>query len=134
MHERIHGQIFKNNQNIIFMDKRSIGEKLETGEVERIIARYLAAVGEDVEISDAFLFGSYARGKAKADSDIDLCVISPDFGRDEIEEGQYLFKKTIGIDSRLEPVGYSTRSFAKEESPLIAEIKKYGKRLAIATR
>ena len=48
------------------MDKRSIRKKLETGEVERIIARYLAAVGEDVEISDAFLFGSYARGKAKA--------------------------------------------------------------------
>ena len=51
------------------MDKRSIRKKLETGEVERIIARYLAAVGEDVEISDAFLFGSYARGKAKAEED-----------------------------------------------------------------
>ena len=116
------------------MDKRSIRKKLEMEELERIVARYLVVVGRDVRISDAFLFGSYAKGKAKADSDIDLCVISPDFGKDEIEEGQYLFKKTIGIDSRLEPVGYSTRSFAKEESPLIAEIKKYGKKLAIDAR
>ena len=116
------------------MDKRSIRKKLETEELERIILRYLTVVGRDIEISDAFLFGSYARGKAKADSDIDLCVISPDFGKDEIEEGQYLFKKTIGIDSRLEPVGYSTRSFAKEESPLIAEIKRYRKKLSIDAR
>src|SRR3989344_296265 len=70
------------------------------------------------------------KGKAKADSDIDLCVISPDFGRDDVEEGQYLFKKTIGIDSRIEPVGYSVQSFATEESPLIAEIKRYGRRIS----
>ena len=111
------------------MDKRSIRKKLETEEVEQIIARYLAVVGRDVKISDVFLFGSYAKGKAKTDSDIDLCVISPDFGKDEIEEGQYLFKKTIGIDSRLEPVGYSARAFAKEESPLIAEIKRHGRKI-----
>ena len=116
------------------MDKRSIRKKLEMEELERIIARYLTVVSRDVKISDAFLFGSYARGQAKADSDIDLCVISPDFGKDDIEEGQYLFKKTIGVDSRIEPVGYSVKSFDREESPLIAEIKKYGKRLAIAVR
>ena len=77
------------------MDKRSIRKKLETEELEKIILRYLVVVGMDIEISDAFLFGSYAKGEAKADSDIDLCVISPDFGKDEIEEGQYLFKKKL---------------------------------------
>ncbi|OGD31860.1 hypothetical protein A3C91_00340 [Candidatus Azambacteria bacterium RIFCSPHIGHO2_02_FULL_52_12] len=105
-------------------------EKLNAPELERVISQYLTAIGRDIKVSDAFLFGSYAKGKAKADSDIDLCVISPDFGRDDVEEGQYLFKKTIGIDSRIEPVGYSVQSFATEESPLIAEIKRYGRRIS----
>lgn len=113
------------------MDKKIIRKKLNTPELENIILNYVKALQKDgrFNIQEAILFGSYAKGGAKIDSDIDLCVISPDFGKDDIEEGQYLFKKTIGVDSRIEPVGYSPVAYQKEESPLIYEIKKYGKSL-----
>lgn len=40
--------------------------------------RRLAAAAPD---ADVILFGSRARGEARPDSDLDLLVIEPDFGR-----------------------------------------------------
>lgn len=115
------------------MDKKTIRKKLNTPELENIILNYIKALQKDgrFNIKETILFGSYAKGRAKIDSDIDLCVISPDFGKDDIEEGQYLFKKTIGIDSRIEPVGYSPAAYQREESPLIYEIKRYGRKIEV---
>lgn len=39
-----------------------------------------------IKVDKAFLFGSYAKGRPKAYSDIDICIVSPNLGRDFIEE------------------------------------------------
>ena len=41
---------------------------------------------ERIKISQVILFGSYAKGKQKDYSDIDLAVVSPDFGKDTHKE------------------------------------------------
>lgn len=113
------------------MDKKTIGKKLNNQEVEAIIRRYVAELKKEIEISDVFLYGSYAKDKANENSDIDICVISPQFGADDVEDGQYLLKKTIRIDTRLEPVGYSPGIYQREESSLIYEIKKHGRAIKV---
>lgn len=41
-----------------------------------ILAKCLAAIGQVRPIHAVFLFGSHARGDAKANSDVDLCIVA----------------------------------------------------------
>lgn len=50
------------------------------------------------------LYGSYAKGTAHEDSDIDIAVICDSLGDDFLKKSQQLFKLRRGIDSRIEPV------------------------------
>lgn len=59
---------------------------LEPAEVELMVRRFLRRVRRKVTVTAAFLYGSYARGNPDDDSDIDLAVVSPDFGRDTHRE------------------------------------------------
>ena len=43
------------------------------------IEKFIAAVRQQYRVERVFLYGSYAKGKQRDDSDIDLVVISPDF-------------------------------------------------------
>lgn len=50
------------------------------------------------------LYGSYAKGTAREDSDIDIAVICDSIGEDFLEKSHQLFKLRRNIDSRIEPV------------------------------
>ena len=71
----------------------------------RIIKSYAEAVIQELPNSSVILFGSYASGKNRKDSDIDIAVIL-----DKIPEGNFislsslLWKLTTKIDTRIEPV------------------------------
>jgi predicted nucleotidyltransferase len=39
-----------------------------------------------ISVSAIYLFGSYAKGSARQESDIDFCVVSDAFGRDDFKE------------------------------------------------
>ena len=67
-----------------------------------------------------------SKGTAHPQSDIDLAVISPAFGRDDVEEMQMLWKKTHLADVRIEPFPLSPHDLAHDSSPIIGEIRKYG--------
>jgi predicted nucleotidyltransferase len=82
-----------------------------------------------IPIERMIIFGSYAKGKAKPDSDIDICIVSPKFGKDSIEELQFLLKQRRKVDSRIEPIPISSLEYRETSSPLIFEIKKFGKEI-----
>ena len=84
---------------------------------------------EGTPVEKLILFGSYARGKAGKESDIDLCIISSEFGKDSIEELQFLLRKTRKIDTRIEPIPVSPQEYREMDSPLIVEIKKFGREI-----
>lgn len=80
-----------------------------------------------IPVSKLLIYGSYARGDAHKDSDIDVCVVSPAFGRDRIEEGLFLFRQAPDIDPRIEPVPFSLRDYRMNRvSPLLHQIRKEG--------
>lgn len=85
---------------------------------------------ENIPVEAAIIFGSYSKGNPRSDSDIDLAVISREFGKNRLKEGQLLLKKAWRINSRLEPIPISSKDFKNNfESPLLEEVRKYGIRI-----
>jgi predicted nucleotidyltransferase len=81
---------------------------------------------EKLPIDRVFLFGSYAKKKARRWSDIDVCIISPKF-RDRCHAIDYLWKKRRDedVEHGIEPVGFHPKDFI-DEDPLAWEIKTTG--------
>jgi predicted nucleotidyltransferase len=82
-----------------------------------------------IPVEAAYLFGSYARGREKEWSDIDVAVISPTISYDRLEERIRFTKISSAIDSRIEPVPFRPDTFV-DEDPLVWEIKKEGIRIS----
>lgn len=86
-----------------------------------------------IRINKVILYGSQVSGKAHEYSDIDVAIISPDFGKNSYKEGSRLFEIASQIDSRIEPVPISKKSYENDTwIPLIYEIRKNGIELKIA--
>ncbi len=103
-------------------------------EVVKKIEEFVKALKRDnINVAKVILYGSRASGKAHEYSDIDVAIVSPDFGKDRFEEGVRLFKIACEIDSLIEPVPLSLESYEKDTwVPLIYEIRVNGIELEAA--
>ncbi|MEW6040083.1 MAG: nucleotidyltransferase domain-containing protein [Elusimicrobiota bacterium] len=102
---------------------------VKNDEIKRLITRFIQEIKNDIRINKIILFGSYATGKIKQSSDIDLIVVSKDFEKkDEIEAIQYLFRKASRISSLIEPIpaSYSEVKNA-DKRDFMGQVIKYGK-------
>jgi predicted nucleotidyltransferase len=97
-------------------------------EVRDIVLKYVKVLTDrGVRVEKAILFGSYASGEYSALSDIDIAIVSPDFGRDRFEEGKMLFQAAWRVDPRIEPVPVSSESYDNDTwVPLVYEIRQKG--------
>ncbi len=80
---------------------------------------------QGINVTAAYLFGSYTRGNSHKWSDIDIAVVSPDFSLSRFENSLRLMKIASKIDLSIEPVAYHPETFV-DEDPLVWEIKKEG--------
>lgn len=110
------------------MAKQTRLNKTETKKVSKFL-QLLKQRG--FNISRAILFGSYATGKVNPDSDIDIAVVSTQFGQDITEEMMMLRKIALKIDSHIEPVPLRPEDLDDNFSTLAQEIKKHGIEIAI---
>ena len=101
--------------------------------IDRFIKDYIKVLKKDIPINKVILYGSYAKGKAKKGSDVDIVIISEKFGKNPQKEGKYLFRKLWDVENTgIEPVGYSSKDFyTSNPSPLLYEIKKYGREIKV---
>jgi predicted nucleotidyltransferase len=97
-------------------------------EITSIILRFVGVLNsKGIRVEKAVLYGSYASGNVHTGSDLDLAIISPDFGKNRFEEGKMLLQIAWRIDPRLEPIPISSDSYEKDTRvPLIYEIKEKG--------
>ena len=98
-----------------------------TDSILKLLEKYLDRLKENnIPVQKALLFGSYARGKPRKDSDIDVAVISTAFKGDRYSDRRLIVPFRRGLDSRIEPMPFTPKDFA-EGGILIDEIKKTGK-------
>ncbi len=96
-------------------------------EIKNIVLRYREKIEKSgIPVERMILFGSYARGKARTDSDIDICVVSPKLGKDEMAEIGELNFLHWKLDNRIEAHPVSSKDYKSVATPFISEIKKYG--------
>lgn len=71
-------------------------------EIEQIVSKLIKALtARGIRIDKIILYGSQLPGrKPRIDSDIDLAVVSPDFGKDRFEEGKTLLQIADRLTTR----------------------------------
>jgi predicted nucleotidyltransferase len=100
--------------------------RLNKSEIKKVSKFLQLLKQQGFSISRAILFGSYAKGKANPDSDIDIAVVSNQFGQDITEEMMLLRKIALKVDSHIEPVPLSPEDLNDNFSTLAQEVKRYG--------
>lgn len=80
--------------------------------------RYSELVSQHMPARQIVLYGSYAKGTAKPDSDIDIAVIVDELQGDYLDEQAKLYKLRRSVDFRIEPLliecGRDKSGFLKE--------------------
>lgn len=93
-------------------------------QIKTILRRYKSELRKDrVHVTKMVLYGSYAHGKARSHSDIDVVVVSPDLRRySPLKRQEYLAIKTMCIDAPLEVIGYTPEEFKKSRRTAFGQI------------
>jgi predicted nucleotidyltransferase len=101
-----------------------------------VIQNYLAAVRRSgIQVRQAILFGSYARGEAQPDSDVDILVIAPEFD-DPYSKTRVdlLWTLRAQTDSRIEPIAVGERQWQEDDASVIIEMaRREGQAIPLAT-
>jgi len=79
-----------------------------------------------IPLTAVYIFGSAAKGSMHKGSDIDVCIVSPLFGKNRQEERLYLMKLQKGITDLIEPHPFSPEDFIDKYNLLGKEIRRYG--------
>lgn len=111
----------KNYQGHFIMAKKTI-----TSSISKIVREYGNVVAQSIPVDKIIVFGSQAKGKAGDESDIDVCVVSPKFGKDWFEESLTLDRLTDNISTKIEAHPMSPRDLENKYDTLASEIRKYG--------
>ena len=89
-----------------------------------IIKKYLEEANKlGLQISDAIIFGSYARDEADQDSDLDILLICSEYNESSSEEiKNLLWSLRAKTDSRIEPIPISKQDWFDGTGGIIADI------------
>ena len=96
------------------MDKENVIKRLN---------QYSDLVREVLRVKKIILFGSYAKGTAREDSDIDVAVVLSSIDEDVLLLESKLFRLRRNIDARIEPVLLEEKN---DKSGFLEEILKNG--------
>jgi predicted nucleotidyltransferase len=95
--------------------------------VRKPVEDYLNHLREQgLSIQKAFIFGSHTNGKTHEWSDIDVCVVSPDFSSRK-DPLIFLWRalRAQDVKAGIEPVGFHPADFV-EDFPIVHEILRHG--------
>lgn len=92
-----------------------------------VIRAFLEKIQPELPIDRAYLFGSYATGRNRDYSDIDLAIVTPILNvENSLAINQKIFSRASRYNVDLEPICFSPEEFEKEELPIVLEIKREG--------
>ncbi|MDK2984510.1 MAG: uncharacterized protein PWQ96_152 [Clostridia bacterium] len=79
------------------------------------LTKVLGKLAQTLPVDSAYLYGSYANGKPKIFSDVDVVVVSPKFGNDIVKETTWLMELFEETGLMVEPRAYSRQEFERAE-------------------
>ena len=85
--------------------------------------RYSELVSQQISAKYIVLYGSYAKGTATSDSDIDMAVIVETLDSDYLDEHAKLFELWRSVDFRIEPV---LIGYGEDKSGFLREVMDTG--------
>ena len=104
---------------------------MDKTEALNIARKFTILVKNNYDCKQVFLFGSYARGTNREESDIDVAVILDEF-ENVMDMQLELMRLRRQIDSRIEPHPFREADF-NVTNPIAHEILTYGQRIDIDT-
>ena len=96
---------------------------MDTGISDKI-NRYADLVKSIIPVNMIILYGSYARGTEKKDSDIDIAVVVDELDGDFLDVSSRLYSLTREVDTSIEPKLIIRKN---NRSGFLESILKYGK-------
>ena len=97
--------------------------------IRHTVGDYLRVLRESkVPVRHLYLFGSWARGRATEESDIDVAVFLEQDDLDGFDEDVRLMKLRRSVDLRIEPRAFS-RADEADPDPFVQEILATGERI-----
>lgn len=103
-------------QRIDAEDKRVT--RVGKDDVIEVVRRYKDLVVSAMGPVKVYLYGSYSKGTAREDSDIDVAVVVPELNDDFLHASSLLWSLTWNVDASIEPVLIDARC----PSPLYEDI------------
>ena len=82
-----------------------------------------------IKVNALYFFGSRVKGTNHQYSDLDTCVVSPDFSKDYSQEMVNLMKLTRKTSWLIEPHPYSPEDFYDKTNDFANEIRRTGIRV-----
>ena len=104
-------------------------ERAINKDIAKSINEYVKEIKKQYNISAIILFGSYAKGTADEDSDIDIAIILDDF-EDIYECMAELMGMTWDIDARIEPHPIKKKDYDEISDYFIKEVIDTGIKVA----
>lgn len=89
----------------------------------------LALIQNNIPVSAIYLFGSYAKGREHKGSDIDFCVVSNVFGKNDFKEMVLVNQVAKMVSSVIEAFPISEDEFKKKSNPFIKEALNTGEKI-----
>jgi predicted nucleotidyltransferase len=99
-------------------------------QIDGIVQSFITRLEQEIPVHEVILFGSYARGKPKEHSDIDLAVISDWFeGKPAIENIKFLARITARHNTLIEALPFTEKEYKSiDPRTLLAQIVQTGKK------
>ncbi|MBM4037105.1 MAG: nucleotidyltransferase domain-containing protein [Planctomycetes bacterium] len=90
------------------------------------IERYIEALrSHGIQPQKVYLYGSYAKGTPREESDIDLAIVSENLTGDRMDDEFELMCLTRDVDTRIEPHSFRPEEFTPDD-PEVQDILKTG--------
>lgn len=96
---------------------------MDKSEVITQVEQYAELVTKYINPQEIILFGSYAKGNATSESDIDVAVVVDSIKGDYLDVAKLLYKLRRDIDDRIEPILFRGK---EDRSGFLTEIRKSG--------
>lgn len=97
---------------------------MDTTSIETVLNQYKKIVLTQFSPKSIILYGSYAKGTAHEESDIDIAVVFNQYDGDCLSAMQQLSRMTRKADIRIEPILLEE---ANDQSGFLQHVKKTGK-------